>query len=62
MDSQKVPEDIEEQVIEYMVHLWYRNKGVDRWSLFKDAPDCLQAELFLKIASKMFEAVSSPCF
>lgn len=49
MKDMKLNSKLRNRVISYFDYLWMRNKGVDQYTLLRDAPPCLQAELALYI-------------
>ena len=59
MREQHLSSALQNRVLKYFDYLWVRNKGVDRQSLFKDIPSCMQAEVSLATTEELIKSVST---
>ena len=59
MREQHLSSTLQNRVLKYFDYLWVRNKGVDRQSLFKDIPCCMQAEVSLATTKELITSVST---
>ena len=59
MREQHLSSTLQNRVLKYFDYLWVRNKGVDRQSLFKDIPSCMQAEVSLATTEELIKSVST---